>query len=1166
MHIFTRKPKATNWITSAKSTTQDQVHLGQRSKVKSIIHFPRPLWIAALMLLGACGHVTTPIPGAFVVSVNIYVVPGQATILAQGNPQPIAASRDDKGVQSDFLEGIVLLKPKSAADLQAFLDRYDGTIVSDDTIPEPPAELGITLTAEQRKPSEFKVRINPARANVAGLSANSAAAGLTGRLEFSSEAGLRTVAAILDAKAAGFGASGDYIYYGHQAFPLTLFKTEERQTNAGPPPTFNDPFVNAAYTDFGTTGNQSNVTLAWQFIAAHGIQRRTQVAIIDSGFYLDGAGRARGADSDFTPPPGRPLQYDIDFKDPFAGDAGPMSCGPGNPCWWHGTGSAGVATGIANNRLGAAGTGGQVADPLLLRINGTKDQRNAAIRTAVAWGADVVSMSFGGDCDTGCRVDDRDDNPFDVAVEGGSKVVFIASAGNGRPQSPAPGSPNIGYSVGSPSFVHPCIEDHVICVGALNPGANTKIQSSNFGGQVAIFAPTNIPVMSSPSSFVNVPGNPVPQPLPLAQADGPAVPQSFSGTSASAPFVAGVVAMMKAVNPALNHNAAAQILGETARVGVAPATRTIDAYAAVRRAAGASDIVKDFFENNDLETIPANLGSLPPYSRSNLNIDKRDRDYFRFDSPNGSFMTIALAYPQGLGAIAVHSLESPSGICEPPAFVGDTPIAAGGHSLVYRVPGGPLRLGLRGEDVNAYNMTITFASDTYPIDDYEVNNTVATARRISSRRSVRFGPVIYLGSDPRVTIDATIHAGSDIDFYIVRGAMLTMAEKIFIAGFPSLEVYGNDSLINLEVFQLNADNSQGTLVASLNGVRCAPKPLEVRLDEDVYYLVKVSGSPGRYTLRNSVDGDPRRFPELVHDRVYEVFHPGEPVEHALRFPEIFVFAADRVFKGVRAAGQNVHMRLFDVLGKLVAEGVARNESETLSLAATSPGQIYALEVIPKDDSANRPQLDLKWDAAEATRTSGNLIMNPGAETVDQGRDRDFADWKRVNGLAAAHRISYAEGDDSPSPTDPGPNDRGSYVFASGGRNAPSGIHQDIPVDHEWKQAIEAGRVEAHLSGFLGGSLEASDLATVRVTFLGQDGSSVQLMNANRRQLGDLLLPTVGPRERDGKTGLLPIASHNVVPAGTSTIRVDLTFSNRKDTSYHQVYADNLELTLSEYSR
>lgn len=1117
------------------------------------LRFRRPVWVAALMLLGACSDVTTPAPGAFVAAVNTKVVPSQATILAHGQPQPVAASRDDKGVQSDFLEGIVLLKPKNAADLQSFLDRYDGTVIGDDTIPEPPPELGITLTAEQRKPTEFKVRINLARVNVAGLPANGAAAGLTGTLEFSSDAGLRTFAGILDAKAAGFRGSGDYIYYGNQAFPLALFKSEERQTNAGPPPTFNDPFTNKAYADFGATGNQSNVFLAWQFIAAHGIQGRTRVAIIDGGFYLDAAGKARGTDSDFPPPPGRPHQSDIDFEDPFADgtNPNPIGCGSGNPCWWHGTGSAGVATGIANNRLGEMGTGGQVADPILLRVNGTKDQRNSAIRVAVGWGADVVSMSFGSDCDKGCRIDDRDDNPFDTAVNRGSKVVFVASAGNGR------GNPAAGYDVGDDSFVHPCIEDHVICVGALNPGANTKIQYSNFGGQVAIFAPTNIPVMSYPPSFDGA-GNP----LPLAQADGPAVPQVFGGTSASAPFVAGVVAMMKAVNPDLNHDDVARILRETARPGVAPVTRMLDAYAAVRRAAGTSGIVKDFFEPNDLETSPATLGNFPPYSRSNLNIEKRDRDYFRFNSPNGSLMTIALAYPQGLGAISVHSLESPKGVCEPPTLVpgSDQPIATGGHSLVYRVPGGLLRLGLRADDVNAYNLMITFASDTYPIDDYEMNNTVATARRLSSRRSVHSGSVFYLADDPRITINATIHADSDIDYYIVQGARPTMAEQIFIGGVPSVEVYGNDSLIDLEVFRLNAGNSQGAPVSSLNGVRCAPAPLKVQLDAGVYYLVKVSGSPGRYTLRNTVDGDPRRFPELVHDRVYEVFNPGVPVEHVLRFPEIFVFAADRAFKGIGAAGQNVHMRLYDVPGKIVAEGVAGYEGEVLSLAAASPGQIYGLEVTPKNANSNRPLLNLKWDAAEARRTSGNLIMNPGAEMIVQGRNGEFADWERVDGLAVPASLSYAEGEGSPSPAGPGPNDRGSRLFGSGDHNVPSGIRQSIPVDREWGKAIEEGRVGAHLSAFAGGGPETLDVATVRVTFL----------NTNGQSLGASLLPTAGPREREGKTGLFPVESNNMVPAGTAIIRVDLTFGNtdlsfsNREGSSHAAFADNLELILAEY--
>ena len=162
------------------------------------------------------------------------------------------------------------------------------------------------------------------------------------------------------------------------------------------------------------------------------------------------------------------MQYNVDSVDFFAGGPNLMSCGSTNLCWWHGTESAGVATGIANNRRGEMGTGGQVADPLLFRINGAADERNRAIRAAVAWGADIVSMSFGVNCNQACRIDDRDDNPYNDAVDSGSKVVFLAAAGNGS------GTPGVGYDVGEPSFFHPCIEDHVICVGALQPKVHLK--------------------------------------------------------------------------------------------------------------------------------------------------------------------------------------------------------------------------------------------------------------------------------------------------------------------------------------------------------------------------------------------------------------------------------------------------------------------------------------------------------------------------------------------------------------------------------------------------------------------------------------------------------------------------------------------------------------------
>ena len=128
--------------------------------------------------------------------------------------------------------------------------------LGDNSIPELPSELGITLPAEQRQPTAFLVQINLDKVNVESAAANGTLAGLTGTLEFSSEAGLQTFAGVMDAKSAGFNVSGNFTTYSSQAFPVTLFKTDERQASAGPPPTFTDPFTNAGFADFGTTGTR----------------------------------------------------------------------------------------------------------------------------------------------------------------------------------------------------------------------------------------------------------------------------------------------------------------------------------------------------------------------------------------------------------------------------------------------------------------------------------------------------------------------------------------------------------------------------------------------------------------------------------------------------------------------------------------------------------------------------------------------------------------------------------------------------------------------------------------------------------------------------------------------------------------------------------------------
>lgn len=1109
------------------------------------------------LLLGAvfvagCGQSKTIATLPFDARVDPAVVPQQAALAAAGKPQPVAASRDERGVQSEFLEGIVLVKPRSAAELKAFVDRYAGTIVGDDTIPQTPPELGFTLSDEQRKPTQFKVLIDPAKANVEAMPANAAAAQLAGQIAFSSEIGLRTISTLLDAKAAGFRVSASYISRGHQSFPVTLFATQER-TQAGPPAGFDDPFSLPSYVDYGATGNQSNVRLAWQFIAAHGIVRSTRVAIIDGGIYLDPAGLPLGTDSDF-PAPGKPVQYDIDFDDYFADGTNPgPGCGSGNPCFWHGTGSTGSATGLGNNRRGAIGTGWQVAAPFLLRVNGSKDERNRAIRTAIAWGADVVSMSFGGDCNVSCRIDDRDDNPFDDGVGGGSKVVFVASAGNGRPPDGQPSNPAIGFDVGADNFVHPCIEDHVICVGALNGNATTIQPYSNFGGYVLVFAPTNLPVMAFPASRDGA-GKPLPQ---SAAFGTPVVPNSFGGTSASAPFVAGVVAMMKALNPDLNHDAIAQILRDTARPGTGLATRMVDAYAAVRRAAGASPIARDALENNDPATNPTDLGSTPPYGRSNLNIDGRDRDFFKFDSPNGNRMTITMTYPQGLGAIAIDRLDSLSGACGVPSLVpgSDQPLPIGGHSLVYRVPGGPLRLGLRATEVNAYNLTIGFASDAYAPDDFESNDMVATAKRLSTRARGATGSVTAILDEPRATIDATLHADTDIDFFIVRGVVATLAEKVKLAAVPTVKVYGNDSQITLEVFRLNADNSQGTLIGRVRSAACGATPLEVTLDENAWFLVKVTGSAGRYTLKNGVRVDPRKVPSLVHTRVDDVIHPGGPVERFLGFPEFFVFVADLSYSALRSARDGVHLQLQDAAGKVVAEGMAAGPGERLSLVGTSLGGVYTLAVTPKDIGGDRPLLSLQWEPAQAARTSDNLIVNPGADVAADAAGA-LAGWRTVDGFGPVSRIAYdGNGLDLP-PQFAGPDQRGESLFAGAGTGRASAARQDIAVDPSWRQAIDEGRAAVRLSAFVGGIGDTANLARLSVVFV----------DANQRPLGTLPAATIGARERGGKTALLPVAAEAAVPAGATIMRVTLTFdAPRMDRARARAaLADDVHLVLSEF--
>jgi Subtilase family len=1062
-------------------------------------------------------------------TVNPVVIPPQPSLPdGEGNSQPVGASRDKNGVQSEFIVGQVLVRPKTDEDLQTFLQRYEGTIMGDDTIPEPPTNLGITLTAEQRKATRYLVNINLAKVDGAGFAEDAAKVGMGGLLEMSSQEALLTLAGATDALAEGFSVSPNYIYYPSQTLPIPLFRTNERPSGGG----FTDAF---STTRFQSTGSQSNVTLAWQFVAAHGIQRRAVIAIIDEGFWLDTNGNPRGTDSDF---PTIVAQYDFLANDPIADGPGTTGCGGAvNTCRWHGTGSTGVAAGAINNSQGDAGTGGLIADVMLFKRGGTKLNDIRAVRTAVAWGADVVSMSFSGDCDSvACRKFDREN--FNDTFGTGSKTVFVAAAGNGD-------SSGNGYNTGDPSFVHPCIEDHVICVGALNDNLTTKIGYSNFG-RVSIFAPTNIPVMSQPA------GN---DPNP----NGPSAPRSFGGTSAATPFVAGVAAMIKAINPELNSDQVNQILRDTAHKGVAPVDFYIDAYAAVRKAAEGIDGTPDRFESTGI----AQLTGSAPWTETNLNLhNAADHDNFQFEVPQRSSMTIEVAFPEQLGIIPLNTKLQDLGSCGAATFLKETGLEGGGSRATYTVPPGPYLFNLGGGLINAYNLKINLTSDdSVGLDDYEINNTVELAKHLYTLRPTpRRSDFAQLNViDPKVTINATLH-NSDVDYYIVRGVTPTLADLVLLGGQPIVRVDNNEAPITLEVFALTADKKQGALVGTQSSQGCFDFEVRVNLESDKYYLVKVSGGIGNYRLYNGILAKDSSIPGLAHDRAYEVLHPLERITDDLRNPEIYVFTGDRAVSEINVKGQ-LHMELYSQASTLIAEGQPSGQGfdETLGLGSVQLGQVYALKITPKNIGSSTA-MSLSWGGNSATRSSSNLILNPGAED-GPGNDTggtvpEINNWGVPSDNLAMPTVSYYNSVNGlPGANDPGPDNRGNKFFAGGPGTAVSGIQQQILVNPDWVSAIDNGFVKFDLSAFLGGNLSQTDDATLTVRFL----------DANFQEVGKVKLGPITPREREDKTGLFAVAQNDYVPAGTRRMYVDLEF-RRDEGDYNDGYADSLELTFSDYTQ
>jgi subtilisin family serine protease len=268
----------------------------------------------------------------------------------------------------------------------------------------------------------------------------------------------------------------------------------------------------------GRTGEVDlNSPAAWDLATGAGVL----IAVLDSGVQLDHPDLVVTGGSDFV---------DHDDASPGTDSSAP-----------HGTGVAGIAAARGNNGIGAAGAAWE-ADIYAIRLIGgstsTSDLYDA-FAEAVDAGAGVLNNSWGfGGCG-----ENSDSAIFSTMLNyaerkgrGGLGSVVVFSAGNDSCDNS--GDPLLS-------------KETPVVVGALE-WTDERASYSNWGDEISIAAPTSLLTTDiTPGGYGSYEGDD-------AYYDG------FSGTSASAPVVSGVVALMLEANPRATAEQVRDVLCQTA--------------------------------------------------------------------------------------------------------------------------------------------------------------------------------------------------------------------------------------------------------------------------------------------------------------------------------------------------------------------------------------------------------------------------------------------------------------------------------------------------------------------------------------------------------------------------------------------------------------------------
>jgi subtilisin family serine protease len=289
----------------------------------------------------------------------------------------------------------------------------------------------------------------------------------------------------------------------------------------------------------GTSGIDIDICEAWE--VTRGCDSIT-IALVDQGTEMEHPDLTNMFE----------LSYDTELGTPPSDVFGP-----------HGTACSGIAGAASDNNEGIAGIAPEcqlmsISNTLILNIN-SRQQLADGINWAWNNGADVINNSWGHDALAGDFIDDAVENALTYGREGlGCVIVFAAGNDNGNVEYPANSNPDI------------------IAVGAMSPcgerksptSCDTEDWGSNYGNQLDLIAPGVL----IPTTDLQGDGQ-YNSTFPIHTiADGNKISSDylnrdytiwFHGTSAAAPHVAGVAALILSVNPGLTQDQVRDIIEST---------------------------------------------------------------------------------------------------------------------------------------------------------------------------------------------------------------------------------------------------------------------------------------------------------------------------------------------------------------------------------------------------------------------------------------------------------------------------------------------------------------------------------------------------------------------------------------------------------------------------